>query len=96
VPRLTANAGLSALAATALCLLLPALARAQGDSREAKATFATYVSGREVARESYTFAPRPDGIHATSSTTSPPSSKATEGPPRGARFLRDAAGPTVI
>jgi dienelactone hydrolase len=50
-------------AAACLCLviILHAHARAQSDVQETKATFITYVSGQEAARESYTFAPQPDG-----------------------------------
>ncbi len=52
---------LLAVNAAAFCLLiLSASARAQGDLQETKATFVTYVSGKEVARESYFFAPEPD------------------------------------
>jgi fermentation-respiration switch protein FrsA (DUF1100 family) len=36
-------------------------ARAQGDLQESKGVFVTSVAGREVARESYSFAPQPDG-----------------------------------
>jgi hypothetical protein len=50
-------------AAACLCLfvIFNAHARAQNDLQETRATFVTYVSGQEAARESYTFAPQPDG-----------------------------------
>ncbi|MDT7540333.1 MAG: uncharacterized protein QOE33_237 [Acidobacteriota bacterium] len=50
-------------AAACLCLVvvLHAHARAQSDLQATKAIFVTYISGQEAARESYTFAPQPDG-----------------------------------
>ncbi|MDT7603648.1 MAG: uncharacterized protein QOF61_1645, partial [Acidobacteriota bacterium] len=53
------------IALSALCLSMLAIAhttvRAQSDLQESKGTFVTSVGGREVARESYTFTPEPDG-----------------------------------
>lgn len=50
-------------AAACLCLLpvFETRARAQGDPRESKGEFVTTLSGREVAREVFTFAPQPGG-----------------------------------
>ncbi|MFL6230976.1 MAG: alpha/beta hydrolase family protein [Pyrinomonadaceae bacterium] len=50
-------------ASACLCLLMSVSAwgRAQGDLQESKGAFVTSIGGREVARESYTFAPEPDG-----------------------------------
>jgi fermentation-respiration switch protein FrsA (DUF1100 family) len=50
-------------ASACFCLLaaLHAEARAQDDLQESRGTFVSSVGGREVARESYTFAPEPDG-----------------------------------
>jgi dienelactone hydrolase len=55
---------LVALLAACFCFLLCSQirARAQGDDlQESKGEFITYVSGQQVARESYSFAPQPDG-----------------------------------
>jgi dienelactone hydrolase len=53
---------LSIASALCLCLLFAvSRARAQDDLQESKGAFVTFISGREVARESYTFAPEPDG-----------------------------------
>ena len=61
--------------APALCLCLLAVshtvARAQDDLQESKGAFVTFVSGREVGRESYTFAPQPDGTLRSEAETAP-------------------------
>jgi fermentation-respiration switch protein FrsA (DUF1100 family) len=51
------------LLATCFCFILCSQirARAQDDLQESKGEFVTYVSGQQVARESYSFAPQPDG-----------------------------------
>lgn len=62
-------------AVSLLCLCLPAVsharAGAQDDLQESKGAFVTFISGREVARESYTFAPQPDGTLRSEAETSP-------------------------
>jgi hypothetical protein len=52
---------LSVAPALCLCLLAFSHAPAQEDLQESKGAFVTFISGREVSRESYTFAPQPDG-----------------------------------
>jgi dienelactone hydrolase len=54
---------LIAISIACLCLLAAARtsARAQGDLQESQGTFVSSIAGREVARESYSFAPEPDG-----------------------------------
>jgi dienelactone hydrolase len=56
-----------------LCLLAVshAVARAQDDLQESKGAFVTFISGREVGRESYTFAPQPDGTLRSEAETAP-------------------------
>lgn len=49
------------LVLAAFFLLAVTVAHGQDDVQESKGTFVTYISGREAARESYTFAPQPDG-----------------------------------
>ncbi|MCA1628960.1 MAG: hypothetical protein LC774_01025 [Acidobacteria bacterium] len=65
--------------ASALSLCLLALshagARAQDDLQESKGAFVTFVSGREVGRESYTFAPQPDGTLRSEAETAPAGSE---------------------
>jgi hypothetical protein len=60
---------------SSLCLCLFAVshtvARAQDDLQESKGAFVTYVSGREVGRESYFFAPEPDGTLRSEAETAP-------------------------
>jgi dienelactone hydrolase len=62
-------------AVSAICLCLLALshtvALAQDDLQESKGAFVTFVSGREVGRESYTFAPQPDGNLRSEAETAP-------------------------